>query len=127
MPSHVLIVDDSPSIRRMIERSLSSAGFEVTACESADEAIAVATAARVDAVISDLNMPDMDGLALTRRLRTISNTASCPILILTTESSAARKQQAKEAGANGWVMKPFQEETLVRALRSVCQRAGAQR
>jgi two-component system, chemotaxis family, chemotaxis protein CheY len=125
MPASILIVDDSPSIRRMIESALSAAGHEVTACDSADQAIKASQRRRFDAVVTDLNMPEIDGLELTRRLRALQNTANSPILILTTESSPARKQEAKEAGANGWILKPFQEETLVRAIRSVCERTGA--
>ena len=70
-------------------------------------------------------MPEVDGLELTRQLRKLPNTAKCPILILTTETSASRKEDAKRAGANGWILKPFREEALVRAIRSVCQRSGA--
>jgi two-component system chemotaxis response regulator CheY len=70
-------------------------------------------------------MPDIDGLALTRQLRAQEETARCPILILTTDNTPERKQQAREAGASGWVLKPFQPETLIRAIDSVCQRAGA--
>lgn len=125
MPHHILIVDDSPSLRRMIAQALSSEGFDVASCGSGAEAIDAAKRKRVDVVVTDLNMPEVDGLELTRQLRKLPNTASCPILILTTETSPARKEDAKQAGANGWILKPFQEETLVRAIRSVCQRSGA--
>jgi two-component system chemotaxis response regulator CheY len=70
-------------------------------------------------------MPEIDGLELTRQLRKLPNTATCPILILTTETATSRKEDAKAAGANGWILKPFREEALVRAIRSVCQRTGA--
>jgi two-component system chemotaxis response regulator CheY len=125
MSHHVLIVDDSPSIRRMTALTLANEGFEVSACGSAAEALAAAKAKPVDVVVTDLNMPETDGLELTRQLRRLPNTSKCPILILTTETSAARKEEAKDAGANGWILKPFREEALVRAIRSVCQRAGA--
>ena len=125
MAQNILIVDDSPSIRRMIAGALVAAGFKVTVCESAQQALAAASGSSLDAVVTDLNMPEMDGLELTRRLRMSAGAASCPILILTTENSAARKQEAKLAGASGWVLKPFQEETLVRAIRTVCEKAGS--
>jgi two-component system chemotaxis response regulator CheY len=125
MAERILIVDDSPSIRRMMVESLTAAGYDVTACASGAEAVDVAAKQPVKVVISDLNMPDVDGLALTRQLRQVRNTAKCPILILTTESSPARKAEAKQAGANGWILKPFQEETVVRAINSVCQTVGA--
>lgn len=125
MSFHILIVDDSPSLRRMIAQALTAEGFDVSPCSCAVEAIAAAKGRRVNAVVSDLNMPETDGLELTRQLRRLPNTSQCPILILTTETSASRKDEAKEAGANGWILKPFREEALVRAIRSVCQRAGA--
>jgi two-component system, chemotaxis family, chemotaxis protein CheY len=125
MSHHVLIVDDSPSIRRMIAQTLATEGFEVSPYGSGAEAISASKAKAVDVVVTDLNMPEIDGLELTRQLRRLPNTAKCPILILTTETSASRKDEAKAAGANGWILKPFREEALVRAIRSVCQRAGA--
>lgn len=125
MASHVLIVDDSPSLRRMIERSLTASGFSVSAVGLAPDAIHVAEREQVDVVVTDLNMPEMDGLTLTRRLRTIPNTAKCPILILTTETASARKEEARRAGASGWILKPFQEETLLRAIQTVSRKYTA--
>jgi two-component system chemotaxis response regulator CheY len=125
MSHHVLVVDDSPSIRRMIAVTLAAEGFEVSACSSGAEATNIAKTKPVDVVVTDLNMPEVDGLELTRQLRLLPNTSKCPILILTTETSAARKDEAKTAGANGWILKPFREDALVRAIRSVCQRTGA--
>lgn len=125
MPHHILIVDDSPSIRRMIAQALAAEGFQVSPCGSGTEAIAAAQHQPVDVVVTDLNMPEIDGLELTRRLRQVPNTASCPILILTTETAPSRKEDAKLAGANGWILKPFREEALVRAIHSVCRRSGA--
>ncbi|RIK78086.1 MAG: hypothetical protein DCC67_11935 [Planctomycetota bacterium] len=126
-PLRILAVDDSPSIRRLIAQSLSAHGFEVLACESAEAALELAGREHIDAVVTDLNMPGLDGMALTRQLRTLRNTARCPILILTTDNSAARKQEAKQAGASGWILKPFQAETLLLAIGRVCQRAEAGR
>jgi two-component system, chemotaxis family, chemotaxis protein CheY len=125
MSQHVLIVDDSPSIRRMIAQTLADEGFAVSPCSSGAEAIEAAKAGKVDVVVTDLNMPEIDGLELTRQLRRLPSTGACPILILTTETSPSRKEDAKAAGANGWILKPFREEALVRAIRSVCQRSGA--
>jgi two-component system chemotaxis response regulator CheY len=123
MPKHVMIVDDSSTLRRMIEQSLASSGFEVTSCASGKEAVELARKSSPQVVITDLNMPEIDGLALTRQLRATPQTAKCPILILTTDNSAERKQEARQAGASGWVLKPFQPETLIRAIQTVCQRA----
>ncbi len=125
MSLHVLIVDDSPSLRRMIERSLTASGFSVSAVGLAKDAIHVAERQHVDVVVTDLNMPEIDGLTLTRRLRAIPNTAKCPILILTTETAATRKEEARQAGASGWIVKPFQEETLLRAIQTVSRKCAA--
>ena len=125
MPKHVMIVDDSSTLRRMIERSLAESGFEVTSCASGKEAVELARKSPPQVVITDLNMPEVDGLTLTRQLRAQPQTAQCPILILTTDNTPERKQEARQAGASGWVLKPFQPETLIRAINSVCQRAGA--
>lgn len=125
MSHHIVIVDDSPSIRRMIAQTLAAEGFDVSPCSSGAEAIAAAKTRTVDAVVTDLNMPEVDGLELTRQLRRLPNTSKCPILILTTETATSRKDDAKQAGANGWILKPFREDVLVRAIRSVCQRSGA--
>ncbi len=80
MPHHVLVVDDSPSIRRMIAVTLAAEGFEVSACSSGAEATHAAKTKPVDVVVTDLNMPEVDGLELTRQLRLLPNTAKCPIL-----------------------------------------------
>lgn len=125
MSKHVMIVDDSSTLRRMIESSLAESGFEVTSCASGKEAVELARKSPPHVVITDLNMPEVDGLALTRQLRATAQTARCPILILTTDNSPERKAEARLAGASGWVLKPFQPETLIRAIQSVCQRAGA--
>ncbi len=120
---HVLVVDDSPSIRRLTVQALESAGLRATACEGALEALAQAARESFDAVVTDLNMPDLDGLTLTRRLRALPQMARCPILILTTEGSATRKQEARDAGASGWILKPFSADTLVYAIQKVSQRS----
>lgn len=127
MPTRILVVDDSSTLRRMIENSLAESGFEVTSCASGKEAIELAQRTPPDVVITDLNMPEIDGLALTRQLRSQPSTAHCPILILTTDNTAERKQAARQAGASGWVLKPFQPETLIRAINSVCKRLEAVR
>lgn len=125
MSLHVLIVDDSPSLRRMIERSLAASGFTVSAVGLAADALRVAEQHPIDVVVTDLNMPEMDGLTLTRQLRGISNTAKCPILILTTETASVRKEEARQAGASGWIVKPFQEDTLLRAIQTVSHKYAA--
>jgi two-component system chemotaxis response regulator CheY len=119
MGKTILSVDDSASIRQMVKLTLSGAGYEVIqACDGA-EGLAKARQSTVDLVVTDLNMPVMNGLGLIRELRKLPAYAGVPILFLTTESDAAMKQEAKAAGATGWVTKPFQQEQLVAVVRKV--------
>lgn len=106
----------------MIEAALVQAGFDVMACESGEEALQTTRTQSVDVIVTDLNMPGIDGIDLARRFRTQSTTSKCPILVLTTDNSEQRKQEARLAGASGWVLKPFEPATLVRAIQQVCKR-----
>lgn len=115
----ILAVDDSASIRQMVKITLSGAGYGVTeACDGAD-GLAKAKAKPVDMVVTDLNMPNMDGLAFIRELRKVDAYKGVPILFLTTESDGGLKQQAKAAGATGWITKPFQQQQLVNVVKKV--------
>ncbi|HKE96480.1 MAG TPA: response regulator [Povalibacter sp.] len=115
----ILAVDDSPSMREMVQIALSTAGFDVTPAVDGEEALSVATAQTFDLVLSDVNMPRMDGIALIRALRAQVAYRHTPILMLTTESSPARKREGKEAGATGWIVKPFDPEQLVATMQRV--------
>jgi two-component system chemotaxis response regulator CheY len=114
-----LIVDDSTSIRQMISFTLREAGFEVLEGVNGSEALAVLQAKRVDVIITDLNMPVMDGLAFIRAARARTETKFTPILMLTTESHAEKRQAAKAAGATGWIVKPFQPTQLLQVIGKV--------
>lgn len=119
MTASILAVDDSPSLRMAVRAALTGAGYNVTeACDGVD-ALSKATSARFDMVITDLNMPNMDGLTLIRELRRTPSQMGVPIVFLTTESDDALKQEAKAAGATGWLVKPFNAEQLVRIARKV--------
>ncbi|MEP7068110.1 MAG: response regulator [Usitatibacter sp.] len=109
----ILAVDDSPSMRRMVVYVLTSAGYSVLEAGDGDEALRLARKHPVDAVLTDQNMPNMDGIALVERLRALEGYASTPIMLLTTESSAEMKQKGREAGATGWMVKPFDPERLI--------------
>jgi two-component system chemotaxis response regulator CheY len=113
MAKTILNVDDSASFRQMVKLTLSSAGFNVVQAENGAEGLATATASPVDLVITDLNMPVLNGLEFIRELRKLSSFQGIPILFLTTESDDGMKQQAKAAGATGWITKPFEPERLV--------------
>jgi two-component system chemotaxis response regulator CheY len=115
----VLTVDDSASIRQMVKLTLSGAGYAVVQAADGAEGLAKARAAPVDLIVTDLNMPVMNGLGLIRELRKLPSYRGVPIIFLTTESDAALKQEAKAAGATGWITKPFQQDQLIAVVRKV--------
>lgn len=115
----ILTVDDSASIRAAIKIALSSEGYSVTEASNGAEGLDKATAGGFDLVVTDLNMPVMDGLTMIRQLRQRPAGAGVPIIFLTTESDADVKAQAKAAGATGWLTKPFDPEQLVRVVQKV--------
>ena len=113
----VLTVDDSPSIRQMVSFTLKNAGYEVVEAGDGNAGLAQARSKACDIVITDQNMPGMDGLTLIKALRALPEYRSKPILMLTTESSDAMKAQGKAAGATGWIVKPFNPQTLIDVVR----------
>src|SRR5687767_15916114 len=117
--TRILTVDDSPSMRDMVRIALTSAGFDVTSAADGREALDLARKSAFDLVLSDVNMPVMDGIELIRALRAESAYRHTPILMLTTESSAERKREGKEAGATGWIVKPFDPAQLVATMHRV--------
>jgi two-component system chemotaxis response regulator CheY len=119
MAKTVLSVDDSASIRQMVKLTLSGAGYEVVQAGDGAEGLAKAQSTPCDLVVTDLNMPVMNGLGLIRELRKLPAYKGVPIIFLTTESDAALKQEAKAAGATGWITKPFQQEQLVAVVKKV--------
>jgi two-component system, chemotaxis family, chemotaxis protein CheY len=111
--ANILTVDDSPSIRQMIKVVLGPAGHNVVEAGDGAQGLAKAKATKFDLVITDLNMPVMNGMELIRALRKESSLVGLPIVFLTTESSDAVKAEAKQAGATGWITKPFKQEQLL--------------
>jgi two-component system chemotaxis response regulator CheY len=117
-----LIVDDSTSMRQMVGFTLRGAGFEVVEGGNGQEALdklAALPGGKVDIVITDLNMPIMDGLTLIKQLRTKAPLRFTPILMLTTESQESRKLEGKQAGATGWIVKPFNPEQILKVIAKV--------
>ncbi len=108
----ILAVDDSGALRQMLAFALKEAGYGVIEATDGRDGLAKAQAQAVDLVLTDQNMPGLDGLGLTRALRRMKNYKTVPILILTTESDDAIKAQGKAAGANGWLAKPFDPARL---------------
>ena len=119
MVKTILTVDDSVSMRKMISFTLKSAGYEVIEAADGQEGLEKAKANHVDLVLTDHNMPIMDGLSFIRSLRALPQFATVPILMLTTESSDAMKAQGKAAGATGWIVKPFDPQRLLEIIKKV--------
>ncbi|MCW8092991.1 response regulator [Alteromonas sp. ASW11-130] len=113
MSKKILIVDDSPSIRQMVEATLKRQGYDVTAAEDGQAALDKCQSQRFDFVLTDQNMPRMDGLTLIRSLREMSAYRTVPIVVLTTEAGDSMKSQGKAAGATGWMVKPFDPAKLL--------------
>ena len=119
MAKTILAVDDSASIRQMVDFTLKGAGYNVVQAVDGQDGLERARGAPVDLVLTDQNMPRMDGLGLIRSLRAIPEYQKVPILVLTTESSDEMKAQGRAAGATGWLVKPFNPKRLVDVVKKV--------
>ena len=119
MGKKILAVDDSGSLRQMLAFSLRSGGYDVTDAVDGTDGLRKAQATQFDLVLTDQNMPNMDGLTLIRSLRALPAYRSVPILMLTTESSPEMKAKGREAGANGWMVKPFDPNKLLEVVAKV--------
>lgn len=118
--SKILAVDDSKSMRQMVSMSLKSAGHDVTEAEDGAIALDIAKREQFDLIVTDINMPNMNGIELIQAVRgTLPNYKFTPILCLTTESSGDMKAKGKEAGATGWIVKPFSPEKLLSVINRV--------
>ncbi|ANY60787.1 response regulator [Comamonas aquatica] len=115
----ILAVDDSPSMRKMVSFTLTGAGYKVVEAVDGMDALEKAEAQHVDLILADQNMPRLDGIGLTKRLREHPRFKNTPILILTTESSDQMKQAGKAAGATGWLVKPFDPNRLIEVIQKV--------
>jgi two-component system, chemotaxis family, chemotaxis protein CheY len=122
MTASILAVDDSASIRVAIKIALAGAGYAVSEAVDGADGLAKAKAGRFDLIVTDLNMPTMDGLTMIEQLRQSPAHMGVPIIFLTTESDAAMKQRAKAAGATGWLTKPFDPDQLVKIIKKVLAR-----
>ena len=115
----ILAVDDSPSMRKMVAFTLTGAGYHVVEAVDGQDAYEKAQNQEFNLVLADQNMPRLDGLSLTRKLREHPKFKTIPILILTTESSDEMKQAGRSAGATGWLVKPFDPNRLIEVIRKV--------
>lgn len=120
MGKTVLVVDDSVSMRQMVSFTLTGAGYEVIEAGDGKEAVDILNGgSKPHLVITDLNMPNMDGISLIKAVRGMAAHKFTPILMLTTESSADKKKEGQNAGATGWIVKPFNPEQMLATIKKV--------
>jgi len=119
MAGVILAVDDSASMRQMVNFTLKGAGYDVVQAVDGVEALEYARLHSVDLVLTDVNMPRMDGITLVKELRALPSYRYTPMLVLTTESSQDKKMQGKQAGATGWIVKPFNPDQLLATIARV--------
>jgi two-component system chemotaxis response regulator CheY len=119
MAKTILAVDDSASIRQMVAFTLKSSGYEVVEAVDGMDGLEKAKSKTFNLILSDQNMPRMDGLTMIKTLRGMPQYKTVPILMLTTESSDAMKQQGRAAGATGWLVKPFDPQKLIEIVKKV--------
>ena len=119
VPSTIMTVDDSPSMRMLLKAALTDLGYTVLEAEDGVDALDRLEGAVPDLLITDINMPRLDGFGLIERVREQDRHRNLPILVLTTESSDEKKQRARSAGATGWIVKPFHPDKLAAAIRRV--------
>jgi len=113
MGKTLLIVDDSASMRQLVSFALKDAGYDVISAVNGKDALDKLNGTKVEMVITDLNMPEMDGIEFIKQFRTQSGYRFTPVVMLTTESQESKKQEGKQAGASGWIVKPFTPDQLV--------------
>ncbi|NLU99327.1 response regulator [Marinomonas sp. UCMA 3892] len=119
MSKKLLIVDDSPSVRQMVEMTLKGAGYAVKTASDGQAALNLCKTEMFDFVLTDQNMPNMDGITLIKSLRAMPSYARVPLIVLTTEAGENMKQKGKAAGATGWMVKPFDPKKLLEVVAKV--------
>ncbi len=119
MEKTILVVDDSESIRSLVSFTLTTAGYKVLIGVDGEDALKFLNGTAISLVITDLHMPNRDGIDLIREIRKRSGYQYVPTLLLTTESQAHKKEEAKAAGATGWIVKPFQQDKLLAVVQKL--------
>ncbi len=116
MSKTIMIVDDSSSVRTVVRTALRGAGYDVLEAENGQEALDQLTGSKIHLIVSDVNMPVMDGITFVKEVKKLPNYKFTPICMLTTESDATKMQEGKNAGAKAWIVKPFQPPKLLDAV-----------
>ena len=119
MSKVIMTVDDSASVRQMVAFTLKGAGYTVVEAVDGKDALAKLPSTKIDMMITDLNMPNLDGIGLIKEVRAIPAYKFIPIVMLTTESQDTKKQEGKSAGATGWIVKPFKPDQLLAVIKKV--------
>ncbi len=119
MGKTIMTVDDSASVRQMVSFTLKGAGYEVVEAVDGKDALSKLGGSPVQMIITDLNMPNLDGIGLIKEVRTNASYKFVPIIMLTTESQDSKKQEGKSAGATGWIVKPFKPDQLLAVVKKV--------
>ena len=115
----IMTVDDSASVRMMVNFTLSELGFEIVEAINGKDALSKLERKPVHMLITDVNMPELDGISLVRKIREIPSYRFIPIIVLTTESQEEKRKEGKHAGATGWIVKPFKPDQLIEVVRKV--------
>ena len=116
MAKTILIVDDSASLRQVVSIALKGAGYEVIEAGDGKEALTKLNGAKIHLIISDVNMPNMDGITMVKEIKKMANYKFTPIIMLTTESQDGKKKEGQAAGAKAWIVKPFQPQQMLVAV-----------
>ena len=119
MPKTIMIVDDSASLRQVVGIALKGAGYEVLEGSDGRDALSKLSGQKIHLIISDVNMPNMDGISFVKALKQLPNYKFTPVIMLTTESQDSKKQEGQAAGAKAWVVKPFKPDVLLNAVQKL--------
>ena len=119
MTKTIMTVDDSASVRLMVNFTLRELGYEILEAENGKEALKKLEKKKIHMMITDINMPEMDGISLVKKMRANPDYKFIPIIMLTTESQIEKKNEGKKAGATGWIVKPFKPDQLVAVVKRV--------
>ncbi len=120
MSKTILVVDDSGSFRTVVKLALQKAGYSVIAAVDGQDAVGKLTGAKINLIVCDVNMPNMDGLTFLKHVKSQAAYKFTPVIMLTTESQESKKAEGRSAGAKAWITKPFQPSQLVDAVNKLC-------